>query len=88
MRKKEAPPEPSEKFDPEGRYVSRWVPELSKVPVKWIHRPWEAPTDVLASAGVQLGKDYPAPVVDHRLARERALAALKKISRSPFKEPA
>ncbi len=68
-----------EKFDPEGRYVSRWVPELSRMPLKWINRPWEAPQDVLASAGVRLGKDYPAPIVNHPFARERALAALKRI---------
>jgi len=70
-----------EKFDPEGTYVRRWVPELAKVPPKWIHRVWEAPGDVLAAAGVTLGVTYPCPVVDHAEARARALAALTALSK-------
>jgi deoxyribodipyrimidine photo-lyase len=58
-----------ERFDPEGEYVRRWVPELARVPNQWIHRPWEA-------AGVDLGKKYPRPIVEHAAARKRALAAL------------
>ncbi len=72
-----------EKFDPQGEYVRRWVPELSRVPDRWIHRVWEAPGDVLKDAGVRLGKDYPHPVVDHEGARRKALLAyakMKKIS--------
>ena len=65
-----------EKFDSEGAYVRRWVPELAALPDKYLHRPWEAPADILAVAGVVLGCDYPAPVVDHAAARQRALAAL------------
>lgn len=65
-----------EKFDPEGTYVRRWVPELAKVPSRWIHRPWDAPAEALRTAGVRLGKTYPAPIVDHASARARALAAL------------
>ena len=65
------------KFDPEGRYVRRWVPELAKLPVEFIHQPWEAPMDVLAEAGLTLGRDYPHPMVDHGEARAAALAALK-----------
>ncbi|MGE5547854.1 MAG: cryptochrome/photolyase family protein [Solirubrobacterales bacterium] len=64
-----------EKFDPRGRYVRRWVPELAGVPDLFIHRPWEAPPLALAEAGVVLGKTYPHPVVDHAAARRRALAA-------------
>lgn len=62
-----------EKFDPKGSYISSWCPELSKVPPKWISRPWEAPDEVLNKAGVSLGKDYPHPIVDHKEARGKAL---------------
>ena len=65
--------------DPDGVYVSRWVPELAKVPPRFIHAPWLAPADVLASAGVVLGRTYPRPIVDHRWARARALAAFDEI---------
>lgn len=65
------------KFDPDGAYVRRWVPELSEVPTKWVHAPWEAGANDLAEAGVRLGVDYPKPIVDHAEARERALAALE-----------
>jgi len=68
-----------EKFDPDGSYVRRWVPELGRVPVEFIHRPWEAPRLMLAGAGVTLGREYPAPVVDHAQARAAALAALQSI---------
>ncbi len=69
-----------EKFDPDGAYVRRWVPELAEMPSAWIHRPWEAPAMVLQGAGVILGKTYPAPLVDHQAARERALAALATLN--------
>ncbi len=63
-----------EKFDPDGNYVRRWVPELAKMPARYIHNPWEAPEAVLRVAGVRLDKSYPRPVVDHRFARQRFLA--------------
>jgi len=63
------------KFDPDGVYVRRWIPELARLETKFIHAPWEAPADVLAKAGVRLGVTYPAPLVDHAAARERALQA-------------
>ncbi len=66
-----------EKFDPAGSYVRRWCPELAKLPDNLIHRPWEAPPLILQQGGVTLGKTYPAPIVDHKAARERALSAFQ-----------
>jgi deoxyribodipyrimidine photo-lyase len=65
------------KFDGDGAYVRRWVPELAKLPDEYLHAPWEAPPEVLARAGVDLGKTYPAPIVDHKTARAEALAAFQ-----------
>jgi deoxyribodipyrimidine photo-lyase len=66
-----------ERFDPEGDYVRTWVPELAKMPAKYIHCPAEAPPEVLRSAGVVLGGSYPRPIVVHEAARARFLAAAK-----------
>lgn len=68
-----------EKFDPGGDYVRRFAPELAKIPVKFIHRPWTAPEHLLAAAGVELGVTYPSPIIDHDAARQRALAAYQAI---------
>jgi deoxyribodipyrimidine photo-lyase len=67
------------KFDAEGDYVRRWVPELAAIPAEHIHTPWKAPPAVLARAGVVVGESYPTPIVDHAAARERALEAFRRL---------
>lgn len=70
-----------EKFDAAGAYVRRWVPEIAGLPDQYLHAPWQAPPLALAEAKVKLGASYPLPVVDHKHARERALAAFKAIGK-------
>jgi len=69
-----------EKFDPEGAYVRRWVPELARLPTSVIHKPWTAKAAQLAAAGIQLGKTYPHPIVDHDKARQRALLNVRSLA--------
>ncbi|NNF57536.1 MAG: deoxyribodipyrimidine photo-lyase [Rhodothermaceae bacterium] len=71
-----------EKFDPDGTYVRHWVPELTELPDAYLHKPWEAPAEVLTEAGVTLGSTYPEPLVDHAEARERALDAYQTVRSS------
>ena len=70
------------RFDPDGEWVRRWVPELADVPSRYIHAPWEMPDAVAEAAGVRLGRTYPRPIVDLGAARERALAAFKSASQA------
>ena len=70
------------KFDPEGLYVRQWAPELAKLPTQYLHEPWLAPGAVLADAGVRLGETYPRPLIEHGAARDRALAAFRRIKGS------
>lgn len=71
-----------EKFDPDGEYVKTFVPELSTLDRKFIHKPFDAPKEALQKAGVELGKDYPKPIVDHNQSRQRALAVYSTIKKS------
>jgi deoxyribodipyrimidine photo-lyase len=68
-----------QRFDPDGSYVRRWIPELSRLPDAYLHQPWTAPTSLLAAAGVELGRTYPRPIVDLKGSREAALAAFAEI---------
>jgi deoxyribodipyrimidine photo-lyase len=70
-----------QKFDPHGHYVRQWVPELAALPDTYIHRPWETPAAVLTAAHVEIGRTYPLPIVEHHLARQRALAAFDRLGK-------
>ncbi|XP_072963187.1 cryptochrome-1-like [Typha angustifolia] len=72
-------------FDPDGEYVRSWIPELVRMPNEWIHHPWNAPKSVLVAAGVDLGVNYPKPIVDINTARERlddAVSLMWKLDRT------
>lgn len=68
-----------EKFDPDGEYTRKYVPELKELPDKYLFKPWEAPGEILEQADVKLGETYPEPLVDIGNSRERALAAYEKV---------
>jgi deoxyribodipyrimidine photo-lyase len=69
----------SQRFDPQGRFIRRYLPELARVPDRWIHAPWEMPPLEQVAAGCRIGQDYPAPVVDHARARELTLARFGRL---------
>lgn len=68
-----------EKFDPEGAYTRRWLPELARLPAKYLHRPWEAPSEIRRAAGIGLDSVYARPIIDLARSRDRALAAYERI---------
>jgi deoxyribodipyrimidine photo-lyase len=70
-----------EKFDRDGRYVRRWLPELARMGDRYIHRPWTADPAQLAEAGIRLGDEYPPPLVDLQSSRKAALAAWDRVKR-------
>ncbi|WP_417495797.1 cryptochrome/photolyase family protein [Maricaulis sp.] len=76
-----------ERFDPDGRYVQQWVPELAGLPVRWIHQPWKAPAGIRQAAGLKLGGDYPFPVCDLAAGRDAALAAYKDMKATVPDQP-
>jgi deoxyribodipyrimidine photo-lyase len=78
----------SERFDPHRAYIRRWIPEISRLPDPWIHKPYDAPANVLAASGVVLGRDYPRPIVDLHASRERALAAYEPVKAAKNAEAA
>ena len=69
----------SEKFDADGRFIRRYIPELAKVPDRWLHAPWTMPPLEQQAHGVRIPGDYPRPVVDHATAREQALLRYKAV---------
>lgn len=72
-----------ERFDPDGAYVRRFVPELATVDTRWIHKPWEAPKEILRPAGADPGGTYPSPMVRHADARDAALEAYTAVKEFP-----
>ena len=71
----------SQRFDPGGRFIRRYVPELARVPLEFVHEPWKMPAAVQREFGCMIGKDYPAPIVDHAMQRVKALALYKAAAR-------
>lgn len=69
----------AKKFDPDGEYIKKYVPELSKLPVEFLAAPWLAPPEILVESDVILGKNYPTPIVDFNESRERALAGYRSL---------
>jgi deoxyribodipyrimidine photo-lyase len=72
----------SERFDPDGRFIRTWIPELANVPAEHLHAPWSMPDDVQRAAGCRVGKDYPAPLVDHEAARRTALEIYGRVKKN------
>jgi deoxyribodipyrimidine photo-lyase len=62
-----------QRFDPKGVFVKQWLPELSGVPIELVHEPWKLSASDQQKCGVSIGRDYPAPIIDHAFARDRAL---------------
>ena len=68
-------------FDKDGEYTKKYLPQLSKMPDKYLFNPWEAPKELLADAGVKLGENYPHPIVELKSSRENALASFDQIKK-------
>ncbi|MDC0262368.1 DNA photolyase family protein [bacterium] len=70
-----------QKFDPDGDYVRRWIPEIASLPTAYLFNPWEAPDSVLSAAGIKLGETYPAPMIDLNQSRDAAQAAFESLKK-------
>lgn len=68
-----------EKFDPNGEYIKKYLPELAQLPTKYLYSPWLAPAEILSAANITLGKNYPYPIIDLKKSREQALAAFASL---------
>ncbi|KAE8896739.1 Cryptochrome-2 [Phytophthora fragariae] len=66
------------KWDPEGNFIKKYIPALKKFPAKYIYEPWKAPMTLQHAAGCRIGKDYPSPIVDHKVAMGRCLEGMKR----------
>jgi deoxyribodipyrimidine photo-lyase len=77
----------SEKFDPDGKFIRRYLPVLAGLPTPALHAPWRASAADLAAAGVVIGRDYPAPIVDHAHARLRTLERYAVVKSEPSRNP-
>ena len=71
----------SERFDPDGKFIRRYLPELARLPDKFIHAPWTLSVADQQKLGCVLGRDYPLPIVDHAVQRVQALALFKQAGR-------
>jgi deoxyribodipyrimidine photo-lyase len=71
----------SERFDADGAFIRRYVPELRALDAREIHAPWQVPPAIQQAKGVVIGRDYPAPIVDHAAAREVTLALFGRVKR-------
>jgi len=69
-----------ERFDPAGEYVRRWVPELERAPLERLSEPWRMTEEEQRACGCVIGRDYPAPIVDHKRERERAMERYRAVA--------
>jgi deoxyribodipyrimidine photo-lyase len=74
----------SEKFDPEGKFIRRYLPQLAALPNAALHAPWDAKPMELVAAGFESGRDYPRPIVMHDVAREKTLARYAVVKKAPL----